>query len=105
MPFADLYRRQVTLLVRVIPLIAEEHCFALKGGTAINMFVRDMPRLSVDIDLTYLPVMPRANSLLEIDAAMKRIAKRIQTAIGGAQVVEHHHDGAVTWMLARANGV
>ena len=36
--------------------VAAETCFPLKGGTAINLFVRDMPRLSVDIDLTYLPV-------------------------------------------------
>ncbi len=50
------YRRQVTLLVRVIPYIEPETAFALKGGTAINLFIRNMPRLSVDIDLTYLPV-------------------------------------------------
>jgi hypothetical protein len=42
------------LLIRLLPVIAEEKCFALKGGTAINLFVRNMPRLSVDIDLTYL---------------------------------------------------
>jgi hypothetical protein len=70
MPMAELYRRQVGFLVRVIPLVAAESCFALKGGTAINLFVRDMPRLSVDIDLTYLPVAGRAASLKEIDAAM-----------------------------------
>ena len=56
MAFREVYRRQVQLLIRVLPSIAEEACFALKGGTAINLFVRDMPRLSVDIDLTYLPV-------------------------------------------------
>ena len=50
MPFSDQYRRQVTLLIRVVPLVAQEDCFALKGGTAINLFVRDLPRLSVDID-------------------------------------------------------
>ena len=55
MPAAEMYRRQAALLVRTIPLVDEERCFALKGGTAINLFVRDMPRLSVDIDLTYLP--------------------------------------------------
>lgn len=72
MAFREVYRRQVQLLIRVLPSIAEEACFALKGGTAINLFVRDMPRLSVDIDLTYLPVQPRAKSLAAIDAAMKR---------------------------------
>ena len=46
------YYRQVTLVLRVLPLVAREPCFAIKGGTAINLFVRDMPKLSVDIDLT-----------------------------------------------------
>jgi predicted nucleotidyltransferase component of viral defense system len=64
----------------------EEKCFALKGGTAINLFVRDMPRLSVDIDLTYLPVEDRATSLAHIDAAMKRIGDRIRKGIPGAKV-------------------
>ena len=77
MAFADIYKRQVALLIRVLPLVTEEACFALKGGTAINLFVRDLPRLSVDIDLTYLPVAPRPQSLADIDAAMKRIAGRI----------------------------
>ncbi len=52
MAFTDIYRKQVELLVRTIPNVAEEKCFALKGGTAINLFIRNMPRLSVDIDLT-----------------------------------------------------
>lgn len=78
MPADELYRRQVGLLVRTLPLVAEEQWFALKGGTAINLFIRDMPRLSVDIDLTYLPVAGREDSLRAIDAAMKRIAARIE---------------------------
>lgn len=44
MPFTDIYRKQVELLVQTIPPVAKEQCFALKGGTAINLFVRDMPR-------------------------------------------------------------
>ncbi len=44
--------------------------FALKGGTAINLFVRDMPRLSVDIDLTYLPLTDRPTALRDIDRAL-----------------------------------
>lgn len=45
------YYKQVSLLIRMLPVVATETVFALKGGTAINLFVRDFPRLSVDIDL------------------------------------------------------
>jgi hypothetical protein len=48
----DRYMRQVELLVRALPYIARQDVFALKGATAINLFYRNMPRLSVDIDLT-----------------------------------------------------
>jgi predicted nucleotidyltransferase component of viral defense system len=63
MAFADAYRNQVALHIRALPSVAAEECFAMKGGTAINLFIRDLPRLSVDIDLTYLPVQERAASL------------------------------------------
>ncbi|CDX43914.1 conserved hypothetical protein [Mesorhizobium sp. ORS 3359] len=61
--------------------------FALKGGTAINLFYRDMPRLSVDIDLTYLPVRDRADSLTDIDETMNRI---MSAATGGIKGLEAH---------------
>jgi len=86
MPVSEVYRRQAALLVRTIPLVAEEECFALKGGTAINLFVRDMPRLSVDIDLTYLPVADRGTSLKEIDAALRRTAQRIRKGMARMRV-------------------
>jgi predicted nucleotidyltransferase component of viral defense system len=86
MSIADEYRQKAVLLIRVLPFVAEEACFAMKGGTAINLFVRDMPRLSVDIDLTYLPVADRKTSLAEIDAAMRRIAERIQKSLPGSRV-------------------
>lgn len=75
------YWNQVRLLVEVLPAVAEEDCFALKGGTAINLFLRDMPRLSVDIDLTYLPVSDYAVACEEIDAGLRRIRSRL---IGGS---------------------
>lgn len=84
----ETYRRQATLLVRTLPFVAEETCFALKGGTAINLFVRDMPRLSVDIDLTYLPLADRATSLSQIDGALRRIGERIADGLLGARVHE-----------------
>ena len=86
MAASEEYRQKAALLIRVLPFVAEEACFALKGGTAINLFVRDMPRLSVDIDLTYLPVEDRPTSLANIDAAMRRIGDRIIKGIPGAKV-------------------
>lgn len=77
------YRTQVDLLLRVLPFVATEQCFALKGGTAINLFVRDMPRLSVDIDLTYLPFDARSEALDGISQALHRIKARLDNAIPG----------------------
>jgi predicted nucleotidyltransferase component of viral defense system len=71
-----------------MPFVAAEEDFALKGGTAINLFLRDMPRLSVDIDLAYLKVADRAESLAAIDAAMKRLAGAIRAGLRGARVNE-----------------
>lgn len=78
------YTAQVALLVRILPYVAKENMFALKGGTAINLFYRDLPRLSVDIDLTYLPVKDRAESLAEIDAGLERIKTDINQSVAGA---------------------
>ena len=86
MPAHENYRRQVALLVRTLPLVAQENCFALKGGTAINLFVRDMPRLSVDIDLTYIPAADRQDSLRAIDSALRRIAGRITAVLSSVRV-------------------
>jgi len=107
MPFSDQYRKQVQLLVRILPFVAMEECFALKGGTAINLFVRNMPRLSVDIDLTYLPVESREDSLKSIDAAMKHIAEIAGSGSPAEDVVTGapNAEGAVTKLIARGNGV
>lgn len=75
---AERYLAQVRLLLRVIPEIARETIFALKGGTAINLFLRDLPRLSVDIDLVYLPVANRESSLRAVREGLDRIADRIE---------------------------
>lgn len=74
----DRYIDQVHLLVSVLPHIAREKVFALKGGTAINLFYRDMPRLSVDIDLTYVPVEDRDASLMHINETFARITDAIR---------------------------
>lgn len=106
MPVDESYRKQVSLLLKVVPLVAKETVFALKGGTAINLFLRNMPRLSVDIDLTYLPVKDRASSLKEIDAAMHRIAKEVERGVHGAKVSASAPKGekAITKLIVRADG-
>lgn len=107
MAFLDIYRRQVALLIRTLPFVAGESAFALKGGTAINLFVRDMPRLSVDIDLTWLPIADRRSSLAAIDAAMLRIKARIERGIPGAQanVSRSADEKIVTKLIVRADDV
>ena len=49
------YAQTVRLLLRAASDVFANDIFAMKGGTAINLFVRDMPRLSVDIDVAYIP--------------------------------------------------
>jgi predicted nucleotidyltransferase component of viral defense system len=107
MAFLESYRQQVALLIRVLPLVAEENVFALKGGTAINLFVRDMPRLSVDIDLTYLPVQDRPKSLAAIDGALKRIADRIRRRLPGATINTSQPKGerVITKLIVRQDEV
>jgi len=83
------YYKQAELMLKTIPHVAAERSFALKGGTAINLFVRDMPRLSVDIDLTYLPVGDaRDAALRNMSAALDRIAGAIKKSIPGTRVQE-----------------
>lgn len=81
------YGRQVRLLVQLLPIIDTEKCFALKGGTAINLFYRNLPRLSVDIDLLYLPMEGREEALTNIKEALGRISARIKSTIKVASVI------------------
>jgi len=85
------YQKQVALLIRVISVIALDTRFALHGGTAINLFDRNMPRLSVDIDLTYIPIEDRETSFNNISAALIKIKERIENRLQGSRV-EHKVD-------------
>ena len=84
---------QARLMLRVMPHVAKEACFAIKGGTAINFFLRDMPRLSVDIDLTYLPLGPREESLRGISQALARVKAAAARAIAGVKIQERRAVG------------
>ena len=102
MAFRESYRKQVELLLQCLPHIAQEDDFALKGGTAINLFVRNFPRLSVDIDLTFLPVLPRAESIAAVNAGMTRVALRLRQYLNGVRVSEHMTvEGILTRIIAR----
>lgn len=97
---SDKYRRQVELLLAVLPEVAREERFALHGGTAINLFVRDMPRLSVDIDLTYLPIGEekkedrRATAMENIGSALLDLQRRLERRIaGGVRVANRSEKG------------
>ncbi len=81
-----IFFKQAELLLRILPLIYKEEVLALKGGTAINFFVRDLPRLSVDIDLTYLPVNERSFALDEIRRILLKISEGIKKRISGTEV-------------------
>lgn len=85
-----IYYKQVQLLVRVLPLLNSEKCFALKGGTAINLFYRELPRLSVDIDLLYLPSESREVALANIRNALTRLSSLIEQTISGVRVQNTH---------------
>lgn len=94
------YNKQVTLLLDVLPVVAKEECFAMHGGTAINLFIRNMPRLSVDIDLTYIPIESREdsheninNSLNNIKISLEKIYHKIiiyHKPVIGKLLISHH---------------
>ena len=105
LPKDNPYYPQVALLMDVLPLVAKERCFALKGGTAINLFVRDLPRLSVDIDLTYVPIKDRAASLAEIGASLERIASAIEAQLKGIRVERTAAEGQVIKLVPWRGGV
>lgn len=99
------YFNQVTLLVRILPLVAEHPCFALKGGTAINLFHRNMPRLSVDIDLAYVPIEERSQSFDAITKNLKGMGDTIISRIPNAKI--HYslldHTEHVNRLIVEAN--
>ncbi len=94
------YKTQVRLLIDVLPDIAKENNFALHGGTAINLFVRNMPRISVDIDLTYLLIEDRTRTLSHINEALEQIKRRIEKTIKGSHIA-HNTTGKLLISLNR----
>ena len=75
----QVYLDTARLLTQVAPLVFADSIFALKGGTAINLFVRDMPRLSVDLDLVFVDHrLERENALARINEAIRSAVERLK---------------------------
>ncbi len=95
----DSYKKQVALLIRIMPSVYKIEDFAVHGGTAINLFHKDMPRYSVDIDITYLPLQDREKSLKNINSHLQKLKQLIEKTIPGIKVT-HKSD---VWKLLCAN--
>jgi predicted nucleotidyltransferase component of viral defense system len=96
------YKKQVQLLLDVLPEVAKEDCFAMHGGTAINLFVRNLPRLSVDIDLTYVHIAERKESLEEMNKALLRIKQRIENS---QQSIKIEHKAEICKLMISRQGI
>jgi len=101
----QLYLDSARLLARVAPLVLVDDTFALKGGTAINLFVRDMPRLSVDLDLVFRDhSLPREQALERIKEAIRQCAARLQR-LGFQTHAPATAESGETKLLVRRGGI
>ena len=101
----QLYLDSARLLTRVAPLVLVDDTFALKGGTAINLFVRDMPRLSVDLDLVFRDhSLPREQALERINEAIRQCAARLQR-LGFQTHAPATAESGETKLLVRRGGI
>ena len=98
------YTDRVRLLVDILPVLASEPDFALKGGTAINLFEHDLPRLSVDIDLTWLPVHDYAEDATLIADALGRLADALRDLPLRLQVQASAGEGGTVTRLVASRG-
>lgn len=100
-----IYLETARLLTQVAPLIFKDDTFALKGGTAINLFVRDMPRLSVDLDLVFPDHrLARDEALDRINEAIRQAADRLRGR-GFQTYAVAAADSGETKLLVRKGGV
>jgi hypothetical protein len=83
----NFYLQKVELLLKILPFVTDEECFAIHGGTAINLFVKNLYRLSVDIDVTYIPIEDRDASFSHISDALLRIAGRVERRFPEVRVI------------------
>lgn len=84
--YSDTYRDQFSLLLKILPCLKEIDDFVLKGGTAINLFYRDLPRLSVDIDLTYTHICSRDETIKNINNSLVSLSNQIEKRLPNVKV-------------------
>lgn len=84
------YARKVELLLRLMPYVMNESVFAVHGGTAINLFMKNIPRYSVDIDLTYMPLAGREESLCDINQHLRSIVENASRSFLGMHIVPNY---------------
>lgn len=82
-----IYAQKAELLLRLVPLVMQEGVFAIHGGSAINLFLKDLPRYSVDIDLTYIPLADRATSIADINLHLNSICEKAKRTFKGINIV------------------
>ena len=87
---AKVYAAKVELLLNLLPIIMEEGVFAVHGGTAINLFLKNLPRYSVDIDLTYISLAGRSESLENINLHLKSISEKAKKAFKGMHIMPNY---------------
>jgi len=81
------YTATVQLLLAIAPAVFRSPHFAMKGGTALNLFVQDMPRLSVDIDVVFVRHdLSREDALHTIKAELAIAKDRIEAMGFSAEV-------------------
>ena len=97
----SVFGQKVELLLRLLPIVMEEGVFAVHGGTAINLFLKNLPRYLVDIDLTYIPMADRTESIRDINLHLKRIADNAMHAFQGMHII---HNDATCKLLCEYQG-
>ena len=87
---SSVYAQKVDLLLRLLPLVMEEMVFAVHGGTAINLFLRNLSRYSVDIDLTYIPLADRKKNIDDINFHLKSISEKARKAFPVMHIIPNY---------------
>lgn len=75
------------MLLRIVPFVSQIKEFAIHGGTAINLFHSNMPRYSVDIDITYIPIEDRDTSLQNINRLLAELKTKLQRHIPNIKII------------------